>query len=59
MIQPYLFFPLHLRRYFQTQRVKPDKAGGEGVINLFHRRGDADAMDERGGHDYFLSAASQ
>ena len=24
--------------------------GGEGAINLFRRRGDADAMDERGGH---------
>src|SRR5665647_425304 len=24
--------------------------GGEGAINLFRRRGDADAMDEVGGH---------
>ena len=30
--------------------------GGEGAINLFRRRGDADAMDEVGGHDYSLNA---
>ena len=29
--------------------------GGEGAINLFRRRGDADAMDERGGHNLFNS----
>ena len=27
--------------------------GGEGAINRFRRRGDAEAMDEVGGHDYF------
>jgi len=26
--------------------------GGESAINLFRRRGDADAMDEVGGHDF-------
>ena len=29
--------------------------GGDGAINLFRRSGDADAMDEVGGHDYFCS----
>ena len=27
--------------------------GGEGAINRFRRRGDADAMDEVGGHKLF------
>jgi hypothetical protein len=27
--------------------------GGEGAINRFCRRGDADAMDEVGGHEFF------
>ncbi len=27
--------------------------GGEGAINRFRLRGAAEAMDERGGHDYF------
>ena len=26
--------------------------GGEGAINRFRRRGDADAMDEVGGHNF-------
>jgi hypothetical protein len=26
--------------------------GGDGAINRFLRRGDADAMDEVGGHNY-------
>jgi len=30
------------------------RAGGDGAINLFRRRGDADEMDEVGGHDYVL-----
>jgi len=30
-----------------------NQGGGEGAINLFRRRGDADAMDEGGGHDFF------
>ena len=33
---------------------RPDAfLGGEGAINLFRRGGDADAMDEVGGHDLF------
>ena len=28
--------------------------GGDGAINLFRRRGDADAMDEVGGHEVLL-----
>jgi hypothetical protein len=28
--------------------------GSEGAINRFRRRGDADAVDERGGHDFNL-----
>ncbi len=29
----------------------------DGAINLFRRRGDADAMDEVGGHDYFSDSS--
>jgi hypothetical protein len=30
--------------------------GADGAINLFRRRGDADAVDEVGGHNYFCSS---
>ena len=33
--------------------------GGEGAINLFRGRGDADAMDEVGGHDLFKTCNQQ
>ena len=29
------------------------KCVADGGINRFRRRGDADAIDERGGHDFF------
>ena len=35
-------------------RVVRGSIGGEGAINLFRRRGDADAMDERGGYKFQL-----
>ena len=47
-----IYFFLATSRDFQTQRVKPDKAR-DGAINHFRRRGDAEAMDERGGHKLF------
>ena len=49
-----LFLPLHLRRDFQAQAVQADAVlGGEGAINRFRRRGDANEMDEVGGHGFF------
>lgn len=46
-----------LQRWRAYGAWRPPRAdavlGGEGAINRFRRRGDADAMDEVGGHDYF------
>ena len=33
--------------------------GGEGAINRFRRRGDADAMDEVGGHKIIFAILAQ
>ena len=45
------------------QRGRPPRTdaflGGDGAINRFSRRRDADAMDERGGHDYFSMSSSE
>lgn len=32
--------------------------GGDGAINLFRRRGNADAMDEVGGHKLFKASTT-
>jgi hypothetical protein len=46
---------MHLRRDFQSQRFEPDEAGGDGARNLLRRRGEAEAMDEVGGHNFMTN----